>query len=149
MDIQPPTALATHQEDIDEITNVVALLEKAQQNESAEDFTALFQRAAVWVTGHGRRLTGRDEITEFTRRVLPGAMTEATATYDVVHILFVRPDVAVVNVRQRPVTLDGRRIADQPQGSPVYVMARNNGSWQIAAGQNTQIQDRETLTAPD
>ncbi len=148
MDIQPPTAMATHQEDIDEIRDVVALLEKAQQNESPEDFVGLFQRAAVWVTGGGRRLTGRDEISRFTHQVLPGAMKESTATYDVVHILFVRPDVAVVNVRQRPITLDGRRIDDQPQGSPVYVMAHNNGSWEIAAGQNTLVQDVDTLAAP-
>lgn len=87
----------------------------------------------------GRRLTGRDEISEFTHRVLPGAMRHSTATYQIVHILFIRPDIAVVNVLQQPVTLDRRPIDTQPQGSPVYVLARNHGAWQIAAGQNTRI----------
>ena len=85
----------------------VAELEKAQQQESVEDFVGLLAAQAVWVTGGGRRLTGRDEIHAFTKKVLPGAMKDSTATYEVVHVSFVRPDVAVVNVRQRPVTHDG------------------------------------------
>lgn len=82
-----------------------------------------------------------DEIARFTRSVLPGAMPESTATYDVEHVLFVRPDVAVVNIRQRPRRLDGSPLDDVPEGRPVYVLARNQGEWQIAAGQNTQVRD--------
>ena len=52
-------------------------------------------------TGHGKRLTGRDEIAAFTRTVLPEAMKDSTATYEVVHVVFIRPDVAAVKVRQR------------------------------------------------
>jgi hypothetical protein len=36
-------------------------------------------------------------------------MKDSMATYEVVHVLFIRPDVAAVKVRQRPVTLDGGR----------------------------------------
>jgi hypothetical protein len=31
-------------------------------------------------------------------------MKDSMATYEVVHVLFIRPDVAAVKVRQRPVT---------------------------------------------
>jgi uncharacterized protein (TIGR02246 family) len=92
---------------------------------------------AVWLIGGGRRLTGRDEIRAFTEKVLPGAMKDSTARYEVVHISFVRPDVAVANVRQRPVTHDGEPLDGQPEGRPVYVMAENEGRWEIVAAQNT------------
>jgi uncharacterized protein (TIGR02246 family) len=139
MQIQPVGAETVHGEDIIAIQDVIARLQDAQQGEDPEGFLALFQEDAVWVTAHGRRLTGLSEISDFTHRVLPGAMQESTATYEVVHVLFVRPDVAVVNVRQQPVSLDGQLLPTEPQGSPVYVMARNGGRWEIAAGQNTQV----------
>jgi hypothetical protein len=68
-------------------------------------------------------------------------MKESTATYEVVHVLFVRPDVAAVKVRQRPVTLDGQPIQGQPEGSPLFVMAREGGQWRLVACQNTQVLD--------
>lgn len=73
--------------------------------------------------------------------MLPGAMTESTATYELEHVLFIRPDVAAVKVRQRPVTLEGRPIAGQSEGSPRYVMAKEDGQWRMVAGQNTELLD--------
>lgn len=67
-------------------------------------------------------------------------MRTSTGSYEVVHVLFVRPDVAVVNVRQRRVTHDGDPVPGVPEGRPVYVLANKDGTWQIAAGQNTQVQ---------
>jgi uncharacterized protein (TIGR02246 family) len=125
------------------IDQVVATVQHAQQRELPEEFIDLFDPNAVWVTGGGLRLTGRDEIAAFTGKVLPGAMKESTATYEVVHVVFVRPDVAVVAVRQRPVSLDGRPLDGQPEGRPTYVMAKDaSGAWKLVAGQNT-------LVAPD
>ncbi len=118
------------------IERVVATLEHAQQNELPEEFVGLFHPDATWVTARGRRLTGRDEIAAFTRSILPGAMVDSTAIYEVVRVQFVRPDVAVVSVRQRPLTLDGRPLDDRPEGRPTYVMAKEGGAWKIAAGQN-------------
>ncbi len=129
MQIQPATAADSCRDDVDAITELVTDLERAQRNEQPAAFTGLFQTDTVWVTAHGKRLTGWDEINEFTHRVLPGAMRESTATYEVCHILFVRPDVAVVNVRQRPIFSDGSPVPDVPEGRPVYVLARNDGIW--------------------
>lgn len=123
--------------DVAAIEQRVAELERAQQQESVEDFVGLLAPQAIWVTGGGRRLTGRDEIHAFTKEVLPGAMKDSTATYEVVNVSFVRPDVAIVNVRQRPVTHDGEPLGGQPEGRPVYVMAREDGRWEIVAAQNT------------
>lgn len=126
-------------EDLAAIEAVVERLEHAQQTEQVDDFIGLFRPDATWVTAHGRRLIGRDDIGEFTRAVLPGAMRTSTATYAVDHVTLVRPDVAVVSVRQRPVDLDFRPLDDQPEGRPTYVLTRDAGRWRIAAGQNTQV----------
>lgn len=126
---------------IAEVTEVVARLERAQRAEDVDGFVALFRPDAIWTTGHGRRLTGRDEIAAFTGRVLPGAMAASAARYEVVHVLFVRADVAAVKVRQRSVTLDGEPIAGAPEGSPLYVMAREDGRWLLTACQNTPVVD--------
>jgi uncharacterized protein (TIGR02246 family) len=128
-----------------ELERLVADLQAAQQRESVDDFIALFRHDAVWTTAMGKRLQGREEIASFTARVLPGAMRESTATYDVVHTVLARPDVAVINVRQRPVTHEGELLEDEPQGHPTYVVAREEGRWLIVSGQNTRIADPETL----
>jgi uncharacterized protein (TIGR02246 family) len=124
------------------VVAVVAALERAQQQEDVEAFVALFHPDAVWVTGGGRRLIGRDAIAELTAELLPGAMAESTARYEVEHIVFVRLDVAVVAVVQRPVTLDGVPLHDRSEGRPTYLMARDaTGAWRIHAGQNTLVAD--------
>jgi uncharacterized protein (TIGR02246 family) len=127
--------------DRSEIEAVVTELQRAQRAEDVDGFVALFHPDAVWVTAHGRRLVGRDAIAAFTAQVLPGAMQDSAAVYEVEHVVEVRPDVAVVAVRQRPVTLDGAPIVDQAEGRPTYVLARDDGAWRIVAGQNTQVRD--------
>jgi hypothetical protein len=44
-------------------------------------------------------------------------------------------------VRRRPVTLGGTAIAEQAEGSPMYVMARENGEWLLVACRNTPVID--------
>lgn len=123
------------------IKAVIASLQAAQENEDVDGFVGLFHPDATWVTGHGRRLVGRDQIAEFTRTVLPGAMASSTASYEVVHVVFVRPDVAIAAVRQRPMSLDGVPLEDEPEGRPTYVMATDDaGAWKLVAGQNTGVQ---------
>jgi uncharacterized protein (TIGR02246 family) len=125
--------------DTTEIEKLVATVQHSQQNELAEEFVGLFREDAIWTTAHGKRLTGLDEIASFTRRRLPGSTKEATATYEVENVLFIRPDVAAVKIRQRPVTLDGTPIPDQNEGSPLYILSKEDGTWKIAAGQNTIV----------
>lgn len=122
-----------------EIEKLVATVQHSQQNELAEEFIDLFREDAIWTTAHGKRLTGRDEIAAFTRQRLPGSTKEGvTATYEVENVLFIRPDVAAVKIRQRPVRLDGTPV-DENEGSPLYVLSKEDGEWKIAAGQNTIV----------
>ncbi|WP_409235618.1 SgcJ/EcaC family oxidoreductase [Streptomyces sp. PA5.6] len=121
------------------LKKVIASLEHSQQNELVDEFVSLFRSDAIWTTGHGKRLTGRDEISAFTHQVLPGAMKDSTATYEVVDVLFIRPDVAAVKVHAQYLTLDGQPIGNP--GTPLYVMAKEDGQWRLVACQNTEILD--------
>ncbi|WP_433662986.1 SgcJ/EcaC family oxidoreductase [Nocardia sp. CA-128927] len=122
--------------DLDAIREVVATIQHAQQNELVDEFVGLFREDAIWTTGGGQRLFGRAAIAEFTAEVLPGAMRDGTATYEVEHVLFIRPDVAAVKVVQRYLTNDGEL---NGQGSPMYVMSKEDGRWLLTANQNTVI----------
>lgn len=119
---------------------VVDCLQHAQATEDVAMFSGLLREDAVWTTATGRRLIGRPEIAEFTASVLPGAMQEMMPTYDVTHIVWVRPDVAIATVAQAAVDLDGNPVDGVPHGRPTYVIARgDDGWWQLVAGQNTRI----------
>ena len=128
--------------DLDSIRDTVAELERARAQEDGAAFAALFAPGAVWVPAQGERLTGWSEIHESTESVLPDAMRESATAYEVAHIMFVRPDVGVVSVRERPVTQDGRTLDGRSEERLLYVMTREDGRWLIAAGQNTLVRDR-------
>ena len=122
--------------DLNEIRAVVARIEHAQHNELVDEFVSLFRADAIWTTAHGKRLYGRDTIAEFTSRVLPGATAEEMATYEVDRVVFLRPDVAAVTVRQQYRTHSGEVTT---AGAPMYVMTKEDGRWLLAANQNTIV----------
>ena len=130
-----PTVTDTDVE-LDAIRELVGTLAHAQRNEQVDELVALFRSDAIWTTGHGRRLYGRGAIAEFTAQVLPGATAHGWATYEVEHVVFLRPDVAAVTVRQQYFTNDG---ALSNEGAPMYVITREDGRWLLAANQNTPV----------
>jgi uncharacterized protein (TIGR02246 family) len=137
--------------DIEAIKQVVATVQDATQNELVEEFLGLFRADAIWTTGGGRRLFGRDEIAAFTRQVLPGGMKGLTITMEVAHVLFVRADVAAVKVRQiytsnERAKAEALGFAGQPneaegEGTPLFVMAKEDEQWLLVACQNTGVLD--------
>jgi uncharacterized protein (TIGR02246 family) len=124
--------------DVDNLLGRVAELERTQLAEDVDGFLALFKPDAVWVTGGGRRLAGREQISDFTRQVLPGAFENASVRYDVEVISFVTPDVAVTGVNQQYTDSGGHPTS---AGLPTYVWTRHEETWLIAAGQNTGVVD--------
>ena len=137
--------------DIKEIEHVVATVQHATQNEHVEEFVDLFRADAIWTTGGGKRLFGRDEIAAFTQQVLPGGMKGLTITMEVTHVLFIRPDVAAVKVRQiytpnQQAQAEALGFAGQPnesegEGTPLFVMAKEDDRWRLVACQNTGVSD--------
>lgn len=125
--------------EIHAITQVVATVEHAQRDERVEEFVSLFREDAIWTTGAGKLLIGRDTIADFTRQVLPGAMKDLIPSYEVVHVLFIRPDVAAVKVRQRYFSPEGELVTGLGEGTPMYVMSKEDGQWRLTANQNTAV----------
>ncbi|UMG92924.1 SgcJ/EcaC family oxidoreductase [Nocardioides sp. TF02-7] len=122
--------------DVAALHQLVKEVERVQANELVAEFVALFRHDAIWTTAHGKRLFGRDAIAAFTAQVLPGSSAHGRATYDVEHVLFIRPDVAAVKVEQRYYDADGRL---ESQGTPMYVLAKEDGRWLLTANQNTSV----------
>ena len=125
-----------HEAEIAAIKQVVAVVEHSQNNELPDEFVGLFRADAIWTTGGGKRLFGRDAISTFTHQVLPGGMQGSTVSFEVEHVLFIRPDVAAVKVRQVYQTSEGSEV-----GTPLFVMAKEDGQWRLTACQNTSVLD--------
>lgn len=125
--------------DIAAIRQVVATVERAVQNETVDEFLDLFREDAIWTTGGGRRLLGRAEIAEFSRKVLPGGMAGLRVTMDVAHVLYIRPDVVAVKVRQVYTSTTGEPHDDEGEGTPLFVMSKEDGRWLLTACQNTGV----------
>ncbi|MFJ9681762.1 SgcJ/EcaC family oxidoreductase [Streptomyces sp. NPDC101194] len=102
-----------------------------------EEFVGLFRADAIWTTGHGKHLAGRDEISSFTHQVPTGAMKDSTTTYEVVDELFIRPDVAAVKAHAQYWTSEGEPIGNA--ATPLYVRAEEDGRWRLIACQNTEV----------
>lgn len=129
------TDSTAHAADIEAVKRVVAVVEHSQRHKDPDEFLALFHPDAVWTTAHGKVLVGLEAISEFTRKVLPAASWDGTVSYEVVHVLFIRPDVAAVKVRQRYLSAD-----DKSEGAPLYVMTKQaDGRWLLIACQNTGV----------
>lgn len=130
--------------ELDAIGRVIAAVEHAQNNELPDEFLHLFRSDAIWTTGGGKRLYGLDEIAAFTRQVLPGGMQGQTVTFELEHVLFVRPDVAAVKLRQIYRTPDGVDV-----GTPLWIMAKEDGRWLLTACQNMGAPDDEPDVTPN
>jgi uncharacterized protein (TIGR02246 family) len=128
----------TREAEIEAIRQVVATVEHAQNNELPDEFLALFRADAIWTTGGGKRLFGLEAISTFTHQVLPGGMQGLTVTFELEHVLFIRPDVAAVKLRQVYNTPNGPDV-----GSPLWVMAKEDGQWRLTASQNIGVPDDE------
>ncbi|WP_331741784.1 SgcJ/EcaC family oxidoreductase (plasmid) [Streptomyces sp. NBC_00726] len=129
------TETRAHTADLEAIREVVATVERSQQRKDPDAFLALFRPDAVWTTAHGKVLIGIDAISAFTRTVLPAADWAGQVTYEVAHVLFIRPDVAAVKIRQRYLAPE-----EESEGAPLYVMSRgDDGRWLLTAGQNTEV----------
>ena len=129
----------TREADLEAIHQVVSSVQHSTQNELVDEFLALFRPDAIWTTGGGKRLLGLDEIAAFTRQALPGGMQGLSMSMEVLHVLFIRADVAAVKVRQIYTSSDGQPNEAEGEFTPLFVMAKEDGRWRLVACQNTGV----------
>ncbi|MFD9627464.1 SgcJ/EcaC family oxidoreductase [Peribacillus muralis] len=123
------------------IRQTIIEIETAFNQHDADDVDRHFTQNAVWVNVIGVQLSGWKQINETHKVILAGPLRNSYARYTVNSIIFVRPDVAIVHIRQYPTTSEGK-IIENGQGSlAIYVMVKEQGTWLIAAGQNTLVQE--------
>ena len=129
----------TREADLEAIHQVVSSVQQSTQNELVDEFLALFRPDAIWTTGGGKRLLGLEEIAAFTRQALPGGMQGLKMSMEVLHVLFIRADVAAVKVRQIYTSSDGQPNEAEGEFTPLFVMAKEGGRWRLVACQNTGV----------
>ncbi|PEA86148.1 SgcJ/EcaC family oxidoreductase [Bacillus thuringiensis] len=127
------------QEEINAIQQTITEIEVAFNQHDADELDRHFTSDATWVNVLGERLSGWKQINEVHKIILAGPLRNSYASYTVESINFVRSDVAITHIRQYPTTSEGT-IIENGQGSlAIYVMVKELGTWQVAAGQNTFV----------
>ncbi|RJQ68754.1 SgcJ/EcaC family oxidoreductase [Pseudonocardiaceae bacterium YIM PH 21723] len=131
--------MGNQQSDLVAIRELVAQVEKYQNAELVDGALALYREDAVTTNVGGLVLVGRDAIAEFIRRFLPGSMEGLRVSYEVVHVVFIRPDVAAVKLRQTYVSTNGEPSEFEGEGSPLWILSREADGWRKVATQNTRV----------
>jgi PPOX class F420-dependent enzyme/OxyR family protein/uncharacterized protein (TIGR02246 family) len=110
----------------------VAELQAGLYDDHAERYNRHFADDVMWGSPYGATVDGYDALHAIHQR-FHEAGTHAASRYEIVRVLTPAPDVALAQVR---------RTALDPQGfseMALYVLVRRDGSWWLAAGQNTII----------
>ena len=119
---------------------VVYQLEGAWNAGDGAAFAALFTEDADCIHILGGYYTGRDAIEAGHRMIFGTIYKGSTLHYSVEKIKFVRPDVALVFLRQH-LQFAESGAAQELDARPTIVAVKNDGAWKIAALQNTRISE--------
>ena len=118
--------------------SLVYELESAWNAADAAAFAALFADDAEFIHILGGYYTGREAIEAGHRMIFGTVYKGSTVRYSVEKIKFVRPDVALVFLRQHLQFFEDGAPREL-QGRPTIVAEMTDGNWRIAALQNTRI----------
>lgn len=109
----------------------------------AETYNRHFADDVMWGSPYGAVVADYDTLHAIHRR-LHGASDHTHSRYEIVRVLCPAPDVALAQVRRQALD-DGGEPIESHEGEPrfselaLYVLVRRNGTWWLAAGQNTVI----------
>jgi uncharacterized protein (TIGR02246 family) len=119
---------------------MVYQLEAAWNAADSAAFAALFGDDADFVHILGGYYNGREAI-EAGHHMIFGTIYKGSAVrYSVEKIRFLRPDVALVFLRQHLQFFEDRQPSEL-ESRPTIVAEKVNGKWQIVALQNTRISE--------
>ncbi|MGC2109524.1 MAG: SgcJ/EcaC family oxidoreductase [Candidatus Korobacteraceae bacterium] len=119
---------------------LVYQLEAAWNAADGASFAALFADDADFIHILGGYYTGRAAIEAGHRMIFGTIYKDSTVRYSVEKIRFVRPDVAIILLRQH-LQFAEEGAARELDARPTIVAESRNGQWQIAALQNTRISE--------
>ena len=130
---------ADHARDRAAIEALVANVETAFNTNDADLMVRDVARNAVLGNAAGMLVHGREATLEASRIGLAGLLKEEYVRYELIDIVFLRPDVALAHKAARAVTADGEPIDVEPAMVALYVLTKEDGRWWIAARQNTPV----------
>jgi uncharacterized protein (TIGR02246 family) len=113
-------------------------LEAAWNAADGQSFAEAFAEDADFIHILGGYYTGRAAIEAGHRMIFGTIYRGSTVRYSVEKIRFVRPDVAIVYLRQYLQFQDGGSASDL-EARPTIIAEKREGKWQFAHMQNTRI----------
>jgi len=113
-------------------------LEAAWNAADGQSFAEAFAEDADFIHILGGYYKGRAAIEAGHRMTFGTIYKGSTVRYSVEKIRFVRPDVAVVSLRQYLQFKEGG-VASDLEARPTIIADKRDGGWQIAHMQNTRI----------
>ena len=137
----PESKLVEHSKDVEMIKALIASIEKTFNEKDPDKFAALFDHDAAFVNAMGTRLKGRDQIHALAKKMMQSTLNKSFAKYEVTGIKFIKKDVALVEVIQKPIDSNGTLLEEEAEGIPTYILIKDAdaGQWKILAGQNTIV----------
>jgi uncharacterized protein (TIGR02246 family) len=138
---EPEASTDPTSDDLRAIEQVIADVELGFNSNDVELSTRHFRADARATSALGQRVVGLDAIVEAHRKGYAGPLRDSKASYDVDDVLFVRPDVAIVQKQAWEIDADGNRSGEGPAMVATYVMSRDEGAWSIVARANTLVVD--------
>ena len=129
-----------HAADVEDVRRVIADAETAFNANDADLLVEHFARNATAVGVTGALLVGRDAVLEAGRTLFAGPLRDQRARYELVDVLFVRPDVALARKHATAVGPDGEPVAVGHAMTALYVLVRENARWWVVSRQNTLVQ---------
>ena len=117
---------------------MVYQLEAAWNAADSASFAALFAEDADFIHILGGYYTGRAAIEAGHRMIFGTIYKGSTVRYSVEKIRFLRPDVAVVFLRQFLQFREGGATSEL-EARPAIVAEKVDGSWRVVTLQNTRI----------
>ena len=117
---------------------LVYQLEAAWNAADSTSFAALFAEDADFIHILGGYYAGRAAIEAGHRMIFGTIYKGSSVRYSVEKIKFLRPDVAIIFLRQFLQFKEGGA-ATELEARPTIIAEKADGSWRIAALQNTRI----------
>jgi uncharacterized protein (TIGR02246 family) len=118
----------------------VKQMETGWNTKSGAEFAKPFAADADYVVINGLHIKGRAANAEGHQRIFDTVYKNSSLSLAVEQIRFLRPDVAVAHIRSA-LTVTQENSTKTGHARITVVMTKNKDKWEIAAFQNTQIQD--------
>jgi len=133
---------------IDAVDRFVAGLQAGIDAADAQTYNTHFADDVMWGSPYGATVNGYDALHSIHRGMFGAGVAVAgpRSRYKTVHVMAPTPDVAIAHVRRVALDTDGEQIPiDDPSvfsEMAMYVLVRVDGTWWLAAGQNTLIRPK-------